>query len=201
VEQAKAIADGVKTQTRQPVVSAKVLPSNKLFAMWDRKLMPCQPGDYLWVAERHLRIPISRGGRVEDVIPLREVASKQQYDELLAKGWYPIGSIYMRREQASLFVQALDVYAQPLQAITPEDCLAEAVHRMSCWRWGPVPEQRPLPAVVAQRLREAFRETWDRAITNGRTDTDGILWHDNPWVWVIEFRLASREEANQNAKT
>ena len=76
-------------------------------------------------------------------------------------------SIFMPRWASRIDLEIESIRVERLQAITPEDCVAEG-----------------MPSKSPAFPRIDFAEGWDRI--NG--ERAGCLWADNPWCWVISFR-------------
>lgn len=107
--------------------------------------------------------------------------------------WRP--SIHMPRETARIFLRVTDVRVERLQEIAPEQLRAEGfpifVTPSECEnsfnRFGAVCDYK--------NKLEKFSDLWDSTIKPADRDLYG--WEANPWVWVIEFELISREEAQK----
>jgi hypothetical protein len=153
------------------------------------------PGDRLWVRETWailaLRVSIDQAGisyRADgelspDVVCYPRFLPKEkrlQADRWFAKGrkWHP--SIFMPRWASRILLEITDIRAERLQDISIDDCIAEGVPQFSFAR-GILSESPPDP-------RWKFIELWD-SINAKR----GYPWEDNPWVWVIEFKMISPE--------
>jgi hypothetical protein len=169
-EMVRAVRDGRKTQTRRPQVAGRRCP----FGV---------PGDRLWVRETWFYDHIELAGR-EKPTPYSESLLYwradgeccQQVPECLCaevgSPWRP--SIHMPRWASRLTLDVLAVRLEPVQAITPEGCMAE----------GLVSYHREHDAVCD--LRDQFRALWDSIYANQR---GGIYaWAANPMVWVGEFK-------------
>lgn len=89
-------------------------------------------------------------------------------------------SIHMPKWAARLWLEVLDVRAEPLQAITEADAQAEGAELA-----GDDEAQDGAPdAPRAMSYRAGFAALWDSI--NGHRE--GCAWRDSPWVWRIEFR-------------
>jgi hypothetical protein len=168
----RAILAGKKTQTRRVlwrsapcgVSSAKLNDSGVV------RVCPYgMPGDRLWVRER-IRLVGDRGDPI--------VASVYDADgELTCADAWPwkadhLPSIHCPRGLSRITLEVTGVRVERLQAISNEDARAEGVAE---WN-GDEPGD----------YRGSFRELWDSI--NGQRA--GCSWGENPWVWVVEFKVA-----------
>ena len=92
-------------------------------------------------------------------------------------------SIHMPRWASRITLEIAGVSVERLQAITPEDAVAEGLEcdeRVpGCW----------LPG-YHEDPRDAFSEGWDQI--NGKRP--GRDWAANPWVWVVRFKRVEQGE-------
>ena len=104
--------------------------------------------------------------------------------------WKP--SIHMPKEAARIFLRVTGVRVERLQDMKLEDFLNEGIS---------IDEDEVLRELNLlcddDSLAEAkFRQLWDSTL--GRPHTPeyyGNCWSNNPYVWVIEFEVISKEEA------
>ncbi len=139
-----------------------------------------QPGDILWVRETWCDAGVfGYAYRATDSLPIG------------VNTWRP--AIHKPRKAARLFLQVKDVRVERLQDITEEDARAEGV-KTAVW-YMPYGKDEDahidisgLPGYPDQRAsyRNGFATIWD-SINAKR----GYGWDTNPWVWVIEFEIAS----------
>lgn len=99
--------------------------------------------------------------------------------------WRP--SIHMPHEAARIFLRVTDVRVERLQEIKNEQAQAEGVKG---WMVATDRDWDKNPNYIL-----AFRHAWNSTIKPADRDLYG--WEANPWVWVIEFELISREEAQK----
>lgn len=85
-------------------------------------------------------------------------------------------SIFMPRWASRILLEVVSVRVERLQAITEEDVYAEGAVTVENARW----EGTSVPL----RL---FAWLWDSI--NGKRP--GCSWDDNPWVWVVEFKVVT----------
>ncbi len=131
--------------------------------------LPCEVGDRYWVRETWGVGPSRIGGFTDAVI-------KKEYKNWIiyrADGglfhreqkWR--SPIHMYRWASRITLAVVGVRAERLQGITPIDVYKEGVGSL-------VSSHRD----IAQEL---FAQVWNNI--HGED-----AWHDNPWVWVIEFK-------------
>ena len=139
---------------------------------------PCDRGDILWV---------------------RETWSRKETGEYLYKadnenplsylGWRP--SIHMPREAARIFLRVTGVWVERLQDISEEQAEDEGA---------PTAFEYNTPDGPVIALDEdgysyiGFKSVWEGTIK--KKDRAAYGWDANPWVWVIEFKRISKEEAD-----
>ena len=199
----RAILEGRKTVTRramkpQPEKSAdspyECIGGRFAFrigeyACTDQYKPPYRPGDILYVRETWNRL-------LGDWI----YKADQKPGMKNPGRWHP--SIHMPREAARIFLRVADVRVERLHEFGIEDAKKEGVVPISrpggcrCqWAYDGCMEE-PCPnraAYEIDRHVEPFVEVWDSTIRP--TDRTIYGWEANPWVWVIEFKRISREEA------
>ncbi len=200
-EMVKAILDGRKTQTRRIVMPSppksftlknftsesgyryaadysKARPKKPMRIRWDCPFG--QPGDRLWVKERHsfievrhakssadgprswyLHIEYSDG--TEDEHYIEDGKKPKQTRERGELGWRP--SIYMPRWASRIALEVTGIRVERVQEIRYDDAVAEGI-------------EHEYPKAIAQ-----YCQLWDSL--NAKR---GFSWNRNPWVWVIEFR-------------
>ena len=140
---------------------------------------PYYPGDILYVRETwapgyeipHMKIPYSY---------------KADNNDFVTPRWHP--SIHMPREAARIFLRVKDVRVDRLQNIDYAGCKAEGIwddYKTYSEQYHDVLAKKAYPVV--------FSELWDSTIKPADYALCG--WEANPWVWVIEFKRISREEA------
>ena len=165
---------------------------------------PCQPGDILYVRETwrvqsahrfeaDARIEFKSGGPMSVIqFPggMSQSHSRESYDEFISKwgvsgGWHP--SIHMPRDAARIFLRVTGVWVEQLHEITEHGAKQEGV-------------SLPLESINDPEYADyigghygVFRNLWDRTIKPAYRAVYG--WDANPWVWVIEFDLISRKDA------
>lgn len=191
-EMVRAILAGRKTQTRrvmkpQPV---RFIKHREYHAVIDGKRIYCpygQPSDRLWVRETWAKVFDEEWDWENQ--PLEAVPSHYEYRADLEPGntdypgewpaeearenedaprWKP--SIFMPRDACRITLEIIGVRVERLHEISVDDTFAEGVG--NSWQ----PESNQIAT---------FTRLWD-SINAKR----GYSWESNPWVWVIEFRMA-----------
>lgn len=212
-EMVKAILEGRKTQTRrvmkpQPVniYDAKgeypgkpILvydPNNSPVKGWTH-VAPMNPygliGDILWVRETFFLNRYFNG--------LHECCFtyfKTDFEGPVSWNWKP--SIHMPKAAARIWLEITDIRVERLQDISNEDALTEGIDR----RWdGLFHEERykdylskPGGAWIAfADGRPTWYGEWREPVSSFQslwTSINGpCSWGDNPWVWVISFKVLS----------
>ncbi len=206
----QAILDGHKTVTRR-VMKPQPVRNGSLWefggAGWSDTIkriipIPChslynrapyRPGDVLWVRETWQFIPcidcrlwdheicsdIPTIYEDRDSISEGCFVYRSDYPEPERICWNP--SIHMSRQAARIFLQVTGVYVERLRDISKDP---------------PGPEN--------QVVREGFKYEcdfiagWESTIKPADRAIYG--WDANPWVWVIEFKPISKEEALRDHK-
>lgn len=133
---------------------------------------PFLPGDILYVRETFCRFD---SDHIVDGNKYAYYADATPESERIRKEygykWRP--SIHMPKEAARLFLRVTDVRVERLKDIDDYGVLAEGLG-----------------------VGDPFDELWDSTIKKANLPFYG--WGANPWVWVIEFKRISKEEAYEN---
>jgi len=217
-EMVLAIKRGRKTVTRR-LVKPRYRDGEASFAVVFEK----HSGKYVRIEyldehdceTRYMREPYNRG----DILYVRETWAEMPYgfvykaDDEEPEGWDSLDrwrpSIHMPKEAARLFLRVKSIRAEQLQEITNEQALQEGV-----------PDEWPMNEVYCpvckgegivgyfhtktlghmsidcphcKNAADRFGHLWDSTITQADLDFHG--WTANPWVWVIEFEVITKEEA------
>lgn len=191
----RAILDGRKTQTRRPVKPQPPDPTVRMYAeenedfsgktdRWyaeeenrgrpwtDGALYRCpygKPGDRLWVRETFRYDGFALSYRAVDGFFLDG-----------REKWRP--SIHMPRWASRLTLEVVSVRVERVQDITDADSRDEGVVCSDC-------------ASASPRLEHCCCRLLYRVLWSQIYDANGYGWDANPWVWVVEFRVAERKEA------
>jgi hypothetical protein len=190
----RALLAGTKTQTRrvvkpqpdivrlEPITAeitsgfvAKKTPEDERHGRLG-KIIRCPhglPGDRLWVREawsgdKH-RVDYRADG-------------ESRHDRMVG-GWRP--SIHMPRWASRITLEVTGVRVERLQDISEADAKAEGVKPREVrqfWLYGASAEKRAQP--YRQAAVDPYRELWESI--NGAGS-----WNANPWVWVVEFKMAA----------
>jgi hypothetical protein len=199
----RAILEGRKTQTRRVVkqlvgfddvvrmgMDLKTLRDTFIPLAIGKKATPflCpygQPGDRLWVREKHQvnATGIKPNWNIEGVLYAADGAYIEAEGSYLGTNsfglrWTP--PIHMPRWASRITLEIVSVRVERLQDISVDDCKAEGITKPNLsnaqdalmYAWGGKPDAMRVPA---------FRELWE-SIKGHKS------WDANPWVWVIEFK-------------
>ena len=176
----KAILEGRKTQTRRvlkpqpPSIKGQQVWPNKNgdWSYWidgsfwqDVKCFYGVPGNRLWVRETFAKN-----------IPWCPHGLTYRVDHIDARGdgpahpikWCP--SIFMSRWASRITLEITGIRVERVQDISDDDAKAEGVMDIGIKARG--------------GYRSGFADLWDS--TNAKR---GLGWEQNPWVWVIEFKV------------
>ena len=106
--------------------------------------------------------------------------------------WSP--SIHMPKEAARIWLKVMDVRAERLQEITPDQCITEGISeeeiiktKNSCFKYCGNPKEI---FGVDNAFVYCFRRCWNSTIKK----SDHYTWDANPWVWVIEFERCEQPQ-------
>lgn len=190
----RAVLAGRKTQTRRLVnrparASAQSFSDGMKYAKEHglagvQKNGPCDgvewyckcpygvPGDLLWVRETWRET--SSAMMADGSIPSQPARCVYRADRPWDGPWRP--SIHMPRWASRITLLVAGVRVERVQDITEADARAEGL------------EPGPGPDGMTTAKTE-FWLLWDRMYS-----ARGFGWQANPWVWVVEFRLAALGE-------
>lgn len=186
----RALLDGRKTQTRRIVkpqpdwlpevgytrrTDGMFWPIGSLGQQCGAPLVKCPyglPGDGLWVREAWKAHSTFEGTSPRD-IP-RSTIFYMADDAYAPSGSRGRPGIHMPRWASRLFLRITDVRVERLQAISPEDALAEGVYP---GEQPPVTFNRVFSSSMPVHL---YGGLWEHL--NGAGS-----WGANPWVWAVTF--------------
>jgi hypothetical protein len=195
-EMVRQILAGKQTQTRRVVFknSCIIPPLNAYRCVYGK------PGDRLWVRETWatsvgcdtkkpstLETPGNGYGWPVWFLADNSVwwrGAKAGGPSFTTRGkWRP--SIHMPRWASRITLEVVNVRAERLKDISEEDARAEGVEKKRCQYDLDEPCRHCKPYCPANTIAQ-FKELWDSI--NGKKP--GRAWADNPWVWVVEFKVA-----------
>lgn len=200
-EMVRAILDGRKTQTRRVI---KPQPErlgvgesawrDEIYA-YDHKdcdgdaceyacngeWLECpygKPGDELWVRETHTFWEDCSGldhikYKIGEPVPIPNTRDAADYVVGRFDKWRP--SIHMPRWASRIQLVVEDVRVERVQEISASDALDEGVDL-----GGYSSNSR----ISDEYIVDTFRELW-----NSINADRGYPWEENPWVWVVEFKV------------
>ncbi len=198
-EMVRALLDGRKTATRRTVRFAEgqnphwtgYVPDGTVLYVSNN--IPAakahyRPGDILYVREsfRLIDFDYIDGDwsatvqyKADNVVGERMHYLRYGADEKI--GWRP--SIHMPKEAARIFLRVKDVRVERLQDITEAQAKAEGcVNDIN------------LVDGTGKSATMHFAETWKRTVKSA--DLPRYGWNANPWVWAIEFKIITKQEAS-----
>lgn len=182
----RAILEGRKTQTRRVVKMRGYEIDEKEGRAWPYRMnwahgdpdgsewMPCpygKPGDRLWVRETWAKT-------LDQRFLYRADTSGWEKADLTATGnWKP--SIHMPRAASRITLEITDVRVERLQDITWEDAIAEGIYDAAAngYWWDYLTN-----TFCAASPIESYKTLWNSINGEG-------AWAQNPFVWVIQFKL------------
>ena len=210
-EMVRAILAGWKTQTRR-VVSCLDASHATAWRFHDGLWHPCAdqlsrgildpvgpgircpygaPGDRLWVREAWAISRIWDQSRPSEM-PLDDsdrIPTWWRADGVSEESWANRGrwrqSIHMPRWASRITLEITDVRVQRLQDISEEDALAEGTPCWVCGRTIDGLSENDCECFHSRRAVGSYQALWDSI--NGKRP--GCSWADNPWVWIIHFRM------------
>ena len=201
-EMVRAILDGRKTVTRRVID----VPQGFRFLGWNMDSGDdIQYGDCAFISDNGMTQIVRKPKyKINDVLYVRETWSTHyivesngelvycyKADGLDLKAeclpgennrWYP--SIHMPKEAARLFLRITNVRVERLQYITEEQAKAEGCY-LPCYEVKTGKENSDNIAL--------FKIIWNSTIHKSKMDQYG--WDANPWVFVYEFEVISKEAA------
>lgn len=136
-----------------------------------------QRGDLLWVRENfaieYVSVPSSFGAYPG----FNAVIFQTDRTENSGQKWKP--SIHMKKKDARLWLQIVDVTVERLQDITEEDSLKEGIidSKPFGFRFDGICQ--------FHTARNAFQGLWEMIHSKES-------WDKNPWVWAISFKVISK---------
>lgn len=160
-----ALLNRSKTQTRRVVNPTPSETGIAAFNDGAHPLMKCpygQPGDLIWVRETF-------APEDDNSVDYFYKANNRLIKE---PKWRP--SLFMPKAAARIWLQVTEINVQRLQEIKGEDAIAEGVK--TSIGLSKLPKQ-------IQAIAE-FRKLW--ISLNGEQS-----WDENPWVWVVKFKVVS----------
>lgn len=207
-EDVKAILSGRKTVTRRPVkpqpktkIWKDVTPNGELHYFSDRDhrygnrtLHMCpfgQIGDRIWVRETWSDTESSGQGLGYTVYKseMPFVYQDVDEDEVVVGSdsfkWKP--SIHMPKKYARIWLEIADIRVERLGDITEEDEEKEGINYL----------MEDEDSSVGRAFNHAehysiagapMRYSPEKYGMIGYFESVGLMWNDNPWVWVIEFK-------------
>lgn len=173
---------------------------------------PYQVGDRVWVQERfNIFIHVKDD---DGVMPIDKLPTAEQYQDKDYWGrvryslvyeqskegrlWYAnekyLPASKMPRYASRLLLEITDIGVERVQDITPEEALAEGSFLDRCSCLPRKKDRTPMDGLFRQTgchiHGDEFKHLWDNT---HRKKTSGHQWKDNPYVWVITFKVIERK--------
>ena len=208
----KAIMEGRKTLTRRVMNPQPISQDIEMTLEEDRPVMkygetgkriaPVAPygwkGDLLWVRETWcVTQPADPetyhyGYKAGGVVPYSSWEVDEKYYYLSPDIYKP--SIHMPKDAARIWLEVTDIRVERLQDISEDDAIEEGIE----------PDVTGLSLKIENGIErevmeyynyskegyryvppiDSFRSLWDSINSK-------ITWNDNPWVWVVSFKVLS----------
>lgn len=210
----KAIISGRKTQTRRVVKFPKDFDgkniyqngqfglkysSNEFEGCVHRLYPKYEIGDIIWVRELHYRYgkwvkngTTKKGKQKWLFAPGKQFTEVRYFDNPPNKleknsnrsiGWYKRSSLFMPKEACRLFLEVTDIRAERLQDISFENAAAEGIEQGDNGYYKNY--LSPDWSEFGETAIDSFTSLWDKINKN---------WNENPYVWVITFKVVDRPE-------
>lgn len=217
-EMVKAILEGRKTMTRRVVKNIEngsrylnEYPAHEAMNMYPfiepsefqkpdnnkiASVVSCpygKPGDLLWVRETWTGDIFS--GSANAFVYKATSPNHRNCQERKLSIWKP--SIHMPKAAARIWLQVEEVRVERLQDISEEDAKAEGVkiHSRGNFYLDYVAEAFNTTQFIYRlpSAKQSFKTLWE--LINERRknfiEKHGITWIDNPWVWVVKYKVLS----------
>ena len=186
-EMVKAILSSKKTQTRRPVKKPEKeenlvdvsfdlgYPASRKYS-WAGFRYPddplywkglYRPGDILYVRETFANITETAPGNIH----YKASASEADLKWFKENGWNWKPSIHMPKKYARIFLEVTEVRVERLQDITGLEIIKEGI-------------RDKFENDIFTGSGIVFKEMWNKIYAKR-----GYGWSENPWVWVIEFKV------------
>jgi hypothetical protein len=188
-EMVDAILAEKKTQTRRmfKFKETNKHPSNKFSDKFNPEIAGQCPygnhGDVLWVRESFAHVPVTAYAHsigVQKTVnphdPDMAVVYRAGWDRAGSPPWKP--SIHMPRWACRIELKVNDVRLERLKDISADDAIAEGVLS------GIYPSVNGRP-LMDNEIINLYREIWESMYGEAS-------WNNNPWVWVIDFKVMQK---------
>lgn len=145
---------------------------------WDARCTYGAPGGLLYVKEAFARVDEQSAAS-----PVVYRATDTDHPMMPSNPRWR-SPLYMPRCANRLMLRVTSVRVECVQDISEEDAWAEGMRRAGFGGW--TDGTTGYDTITA---RQAFRELWE-SINDSKP---GRAWVDNPWVWVVDFEVVSKE--------
>jgi len=211
----RAILAGTKTQTRRVVkpqphsYGTEIIDSGRPWfkgkGRWHNRFVVSEDPKRYEIASTH-DCPY---GKVGDVLWVRETFYLEKYFNGLGEGFFPkykadfnepVGwnwkpSIHIPRWAARIWLQITELRIERLQDITEEDAIAEGIEELNIYSFTIYKDYTKGSTIDGfQYAPNSYKSLWD-SINYTKPTANCLLptanWENNPWVWVIKFKVLS----------
>lgn len=169
----------------------------ELIKDWNGEIFPRQkygkPGDILWVRENWFPAAINGnkvllGYDVNNGNDTYEFSTDNvdYYWKQLNKGRV-LPSIHMPKEACRIWLQITEIRVERVQKITPKDAELEGIEHLGGDIWKDYMNKKCFPEFMRGSTftrTSSFKSLWEKI--NGQQS-----WEENPYVWVITFKVLS----------
>lgn len=197
-EMVRAVLDNRKTQTRRVVKKQDIVIDGR----WTHIKSQCpygQVGDRLWVRETFYVQPDIYKTDIPSPIHYKADGNTESLEDYIQKP-----SIFMPRWASRITLEITDIWAERVQDISFENCLAEGIISTDFWagneacknfdKWfaehgNKLPDDEYIDEGWIAITRSSYQALWD-SINLKR----GYGWDKNPYVWVITFKRVNSND-------
>ena len=182
-EMVRAILEGKKTQTRR-VVPEKIINKHRVYEEWCVSNLPNVQNNRGYEEQfffchcpyvRRDRLWVRETHAIINREGLHTTVYKADQNEANQNRWTP--SIHMPRWASRISLEITGVRVERLQDISRGDCMSEGC---------------PFP----NRAKETDPVRWFSELWSSVYGEEN--WFDNPWVWVIEFKIIDKKAGSDN---
>jgi hypothetical protein len=155
-------------------------------------------GDILWVREswfpaavsgKEILIGYSANGENAECLEIKVSDNPIFYWHQLIKG-RTIPSIHMPKEASRIWLEITDVWVEKLQDITENGAVKEGINPLESFNSGcGISSQQLYENYLPQGYTEVLAKDSFESLWCSINGTES--WTQNPWVWVVEFKVLS----------
>lgn len=195
-----AILDGKKAQTRFPIKGIDVDDNGMAVYRNGKFTTPGQSdtilefvknrcpygkvGDRLWVREKYRIYDSVECSCYDPCGCSRNSGNPVYYADTRCNEdkWTP--SIQMPRWASRITLEITGIRVERVQDMSGVDAKSEGIGPSLLFNLGLIPEDESQSPITDIQARHGFLHLW-----NSECSKKGFGWDENPWVWVIEFKV------------